>query len=152
MVTKGVSHIAIGVRDMEKSLKFYRDLLGFQVVRDEIQKTSGTVLPALYKDPHDRRRAVTLYWKRGKEEAFLVLSEHTDKPVSGEPIKLDQIGIHHFAFWVQDLPKVYEELKAKGADFVVPPTVTKTADGNFNSAFLCDPDGILVQLDELVEA
>ncbi len=152
MVTKGVSHIAIGVRDMEKSLRFYRDLLGFQAVRDEIQETRGTVLPALYKDPHERRRAVTLYWKKGKEEAFLVLSEHTDKPVSGEPIKLDQIGIHHFAFWVQDLPKVYEELKAKGADFVVSPTVTKTADGNFNSAFLRDPDGILVQLDELVEA
>ena len=71
--------------------------------------------------------------------------------VSGEPIKLDQIGIHHYAFWVENLPQVYEELKAKGADFVVPPTVTKTTDGNFNSAFLRDPDGILVQLDELVE-
>ena len=151
MVTKGVSHIAIGVRDMEKSLRFYRDLLGFQVVRDEIQKTRGTVLPALYKDPHEARRAVTLYWKKGKEEAFIVLSEHTDKPVSGEAIKLDQIGVHHFAFWVQDLPKIYQELKAKGADFVVPPTVTKTPDGNFNSAFLRDPDGILVQLDELTE-
>ena len=58
MVTKGVSHIAIGVRDMDKSLRFYRDLLGFQVVRDEIQKTRGTVLPALYRDPHEERRAV----------------------------------------------------------------------------------------------
>jgi hypothetical protein len=29
--------------------------------------------------------------------------------------------------------------------------VTKTADGNFNSAFIADPDGILVQLDERVE-
>lgn len=152
MITKGVSHIAIGVRDMEKSLHFYRDLLGFQVRRDEVQKTKGTVLPALYKDPHEQRRVVTLYWRKGKEEAFLVLSEHTDKPVSGGALKLDQIGIHHFSFWVQDLPKVYEELKAKGADFVVPPTVSKTTDGNFNSAFLRDPDGILVQLDELVDA
>ncbi len=72
--------------------------------------------------------------------------------MSGEAIKLDQIGVHHFAFWVQDLPKVYEELKAKGAEFVVPPTAAKTPDGTFNSAFLCDPDGILVQLDELVQA
>ena len=151
MVTKGVSHIAVGVRNMDKSLAFYRDLLGFQVVRDEIQETKGTVLPAVYKEPHDQRRVATLYWKRGKDEAFLVLSEHSDKPVSGEPIKLDQIGVHHFAFWVEDLPKVYEELKAKGAEFVVPPTKAKTADGIFNSAFLCDPDGILVQLDELTE-
>jgi catechol 2,3-dioxygenase-like lactoylglutathione lyase family enzyme len=151
MVTKGVSHIAIGVRSMDKSLAFYRDQLGFQVVRDEVQKTKGTVLPAVYKDSHEERRVATLYWKRGKDEAFLVLSEHNDKPVSGEAIKLDQIGIHHFAFWVDNLPKVYEELKAKGIEFVVPPTVTKTPDGNFNSAFVRDPDGILVQLDELVE-
>lgn len=151
MKTRGVSHIAVGVRDMDKSLAFYRDLLGFEVVRDEIQPTRGTVLPALYKDPHDQRRVATLHWKRGKDEAFLVLSEHSDKPVSGEPIKLDQIGVHHFAFWVEDLPGVYEELKAKGAEFVVPPSKAKTADGTFHSAFLCDPDGILVQLDELLE-
>ena len=151
MLTNGVSHIAVGVRDMDASLRFYRDLLGFEVVRDEVQATQGTVLPALYQEPHDQRRVATLYWKKGPREAFLVLSEHSDKPVSGEPIKLDQIGIHHYAFWVENLPQVYEELKAKGADFVVPPTVTKTKDGNFNSTFLRDPDGILVQLDELVE-
>ena len=151
MVTNGVSHIAVGVRDMDASLRFYRDLLGFEVVRDEVQSTQGTVLPALYKEPHDQRRVATLYWKKGPHEAFLVLSEHSDKPVSGEPIKLDQIGIHHYAFWVENLSQVYAELKAKGADFVVAPTVTKTTDGNFNSTFLRDPDGILVQLDELVE-
>ena len=88
--------------------------------------------------------------KKAPTRHFWSSSEHSDKPVSGEPIKLDQIGIHHYAFWVENLPQVYEELKAKGADFVVPPTVTKTTDGNFNSAFLRDPDGILVQLDELV--
>ena len=97
---------------------FYRDLLGFEVVRDEVQATRGTVLPALYQEPHDQRRVATLYWKKGPYEAFLVLSEHSDKPASGEPIKLDQIGIHHYAFWVENLPQVYEELKAKGADFV----------------------------------
>ncbi|MBV1879829.1 MAG: VOC family protein [Pseudomonadales bacterium] len=148
MKTNGVSHIALGVRNMDLSLAFYSDLLGFEVVRDEIQQTKGSVLPALYKDAHDQRRVVTLYWKKGPNESFLVLSEHSDKPVSGEPIKLDQIGIHHFAFWVEDLPAVYEELKAKGAEFVLAPTVV--ANGTLNSAFLADPDGILVQLDELV--
>ena len=105
MLTNGVSHIAVGVRDMDASLRFYRDLLGFEVVRDEVQATQGTVLPALYQEPHDQRRVATLYWKKGPREAFLVLSEHSDKPVSGEPIKLDQIGIHHYAFWVENLPR-----------------------------------------------
>ena len=156
MVTKGVSHIAIGVRDMDKSLRFYRDLLGFQVVRDEIQKTRGTVLPALYKDPHEERRAVTLYWKRGKEEAFIVLSEHTDKPVSGEAIKLDQIGVHHFAFWVDDLQETYEKVKAAAAPIVLPPTVFDTVaygeppGGKVMTTLFRDPDGTVIQLDQRV--
>ncbi len=150
MKTKGVSHIALGVRDMEKALRFYRDLLGFRVVRDEIQETQGTVLPALYKDPHERRRVVTLRWKEGKEEAFLVLSEHTDRPVSGEAIKLDQIGIHHFALWVEDVEGTYRDLCARGAEALVPPTVNQLPEGKICSAFFRDPDGIIVQLDEML--
>ena len=33
----GVSHVAIGVRDMDKSLKFYRDVLGLEVRFDASQ-------------------------------------------------------------------------------------------------------------------
>jgi catechol 2,3-dioxygenase-like lactoylglutathione lyase family enzyme len=87
-----------------------------------------------------------------KGGAFLVLSEHADKPVSGEPIKLDEVGIHHVGFWVEDLPAVHDALKAKGVEFVVEPTVVKVQDGTFHSAFLLDPDGILLQLDELIES
>ena len=152
MKTTGVSHIAIGVRDMARSLAFYRDTLGFEVVRDEVQATHGTVLPALYKTAHAERRVATLYWNRVKGGAFLVLSEHADKPVSGEPIKLDEVGIHHVGFWVEDLPAVHDALKAKGVEFVVEPTVVKVQDGTFHSAFLLDPDGILLQLDELIES
>ncbi|MBV1905314.1 MAG: VOC family protein [Pseudomonadales bacterium] len=148
MITKGVSHIAIGVRDMDRSLSFYRDILGFKVIRDEIQKTAGSVLPALYQDTHTQRRVTTLHWDNSPDAAFLVLSEHSDKPVTGEPIKLDQIGVHHFAFWVEDLPAVYEELKNKGAEFIVGPSLV--ANGTFNSAFISDPDGIIIQLDERV--
>ena len=151
MNTTGVSHIAIGVRDMERSLGFYRDVLGFEVVRDELQPTKGTVLPALYRNAHDERRVATLYWKRAKGSAFLVLSEHADKPVTGEPIKLDELGIHHVGFWVENLPAVYDELKGKGAEFVVEPTKVKVEDGTFHTAFLVDPDGILLQIDELIE-
>jgi catechol 2,3-dioxygenase-like lactoylglutathione lyase family enzyme len=150
MLTNGVSHIAVGVRDMDASLRFYRDLLGFEVVRDEVQATQGTVLPALYQEPHDQRRVATLYWKRPPRGVFGLIRT-LGQAGQRRAYQLDQIGIHHYAFWVENLPQVYEELKAKGADFVVPPTVTKTKDGNFNSTFLRDPDGILVQLDELVE-
>lgn len=152
MKTTGISHIAVGVRDMDRSLTFYRDRLGFEVVRDEVQATRGTILPALYAQPHDQRRVVTLYWRRAAGEAFLVLSEHSDKPPRGAAIKLDEVGIHHVGFWVEDLPNACEELARRGIEFLVPPTVIHTADGTFHSAFFADPDGILLQLDELLES
>jgi catechol 2,3-dioxygenase-like lactoylglutathione lyase family enzyme len=34
--------------------------------------------------------------------------------VPGDAIKLDQVGVHHFAFWVDDLQERVEKLKAAG--------------------------------------
>ncbi len=58
----GVSHVAIGVRDMDRSLKFYRDLLGLEVRFDAMQPTGG--MPSLYADPDERptpRRSSALW-------------------------------------------------------------------------------------------
>ncbi len=38
---RAVSHIAIGVRDMERSLHFYRDLLGLRVTLDTMENIGG---------------------------------------------------------------------------------------------------------------
>ena len=135
---------------MDKSLVFYRDLLGFKVVRDEEQQAEGTVLPALYRHIHKKRRVTTLYWEVGEGESFLVLSEQKDGKVTGAPIKLDEIGIHHVSFWVKDLNQLYGELKARGVPFLVTPTEVVTPDGTFYTSFLSDPDGILIQLDQLL--
>ncbi len=52
MKTRAFSHLAIGVKDMDKALGFYRDLLGLKVDLDRIEnggtagRTAGCV-PAL---------------------------------------------------------------------------------------------------------
>jgi hypothetical protein len=52
-----VAHIGITVRDMEKAVAFYRDLLGFEVLgevtiageeADRLTRIRGTVLRAVY--------------------------------------------------------------------------------------------------------
>src|SRR6516225_7516015 len=47
-----ISHVAIGVRDMERSLRFYRDLLGLEVMSDQTQPIGN--MPTLYAN---RKRA-----------------------------------------------------------------------------------------------
>jgi catechol 2,3-dioxygenase-like lactoylglutathione lyase family enzyme len=154
MKAKGISHVAIGVSNMERSLHFYRDLLGLQVMRDNPQENTGG-MPALFHDPQrgQQRRGVYLRWQEGPDTAFLVLSEHAGAP-SGAAIKLDQVGIHHFSFWVEDLQAVYERVRAAGVPILLPPTVGDTEalgeppGGKILSTLFQDPDGIIVQLDQ----
>src|SRR5215470_17114061 len=111
-------------------------------------------MPTLFREPQraQTRRRVYLRWEDGPHTAFLVLSEHPG-PASGTAIKLDQIGIHHFSFWVEDLQAVYEKVQAAGVPILLPPTVGDTAGlgeppgGKILSTLFEDPDGIIVQLD-----
>jgi extradiol dioxygenase family protein len=72
---------------------------------------------------------------------------------TGSAIKADQVGISHFGIWVKGLDAICEELKSNGVKFAAPPhTGVKTKAGTFRTAFVEDPDGILIQLDEMVPA
>src|ERR1700688_1192883 len=100
---KAVSHIAVGVREMDRSLHFYRDLLGLKVCLDTMENIGG--LKSLFAKPTKvNRRAVYLRCEEGPHASFIVLSQNPVE-VPGDPIKIDQVGVHHFAFWVDDLPE-----------------------------------------------
>ena len=149
---RGVSHVAIGVSDMDKALPFYRDLLGLRVTLDTIENVGG--LPVLFRDPQKgKRRAVYMRWEEGPEAPFIVLSAPVGPP-SGEPIKLDQVGIHHFSFWVKDLRARVEKLKAAGVPILLPPIESDTVaygeapGGKVLTCLFQDPDGIILQFDE----
>ncbi len=73
-------------------------------------------------------------------------------PPTGTGIKVDQVGISHFGIWVKGLDAIYEDLKSKGVIFAVPPPAAHMEAGTLRTAFLQDPDGILIELQELVPA
>ena len=86
-----VSHIAIGVRDMEKALAFYRDVLGMRVTLDIPEEFPGIG----GADPL-RRRGVYLRWGEGAHESFVVLDEQQSTPPFGEPARLFQVGVDRY--------------------------------------------------------
>ena len=56
MKAKAISHIAVCVRDLDKSLAFYRDILGMTVNFDAIQDTRGGSRTQTYKHQRETRR------------------------------------------------------------------------------------------------
>ena len=146
MKAKAISHIAVCVRDLDKSLAFYRDILGMKVTFDAIQDTKGGSRTQTYKHRRDTRRVAHMSWDEG-QEPYLVMTCHPGGPSDGDPIKLDQVGVSHFSFTVDDLPGLAEELLAKGVEIPGGIEIFKNAQGNLSSFYVLDPDGILVQFD-----
>jgi len=150
---RGVSHVAVGVRDMEKSLPFYRDLLGLRVVMDEVQDIGG--IRAMREGGTERptRRVVHLIWKEEPWAPFIVLSEFRGVQ-SGPPPRLNNLGVNQFALWVDDLKQRAEQLERAGVKFQLLPSEVSgpTYNGGENDKVLTcifeDPDGTLIQFDQ----
>ena len=149
MSIDAISHIAVGVTDMEHSLGFYRDVLGMHVSLDAEEE-----VPAIGDAPAFKRRGVYLRWREGPHETFIVLDQQLSREPFGSPAEIFQVGTHHFGFWVEDIDAMVERAEAADVPIVVRPTNGDTAaygeapGGVVRSAFLRDPDGNVVQLDQ----
>jgi catechol 2,3-dioxygenase-like lactoylglutathione lyase family enzyme len=152
MAIRAVSHIAVGVRDMEAALGFYRDVLGLRVTADKVEE-----FPQGPGQSPARRRAVYLRWTDGPHASFVVLDQQITNEIKGEPAQLFQMGCHHFAFWVDDLHEMMERVRAAGITVVMGGDGGPGADtvmygeppgGRVHSVFLRDPEGNYVQLDQ----
>ena len=152
MSVQAVSHLAIGVRDMDASLAFYRDLLGLHVSADKIEEfTQGD------GQPPARRRAVYLRWREGPHESFVVLDQQLTYETRGAPTELFQMGCHHFAFWVDDLDAMSDRVREAGIVVVMGNEGGPGADttmygeptgGRVKSMIVRDPEGNYVQFDQ----
>ena len=142
MDATGVSHIAICVRDLDKSLGFYRDILGMRVASDVIQDTTTGGLPHVYKHSRKTRRQVRLMYGVGVTSQ--TITSHPGEEPDGDPIKLDQIGISHLSFSAPDVKALAEELVSKGVQLAGPLESRMDAQGNLGNFYVYDPDGILI--------
>jgi catechol 2,3-dioxygenase-like lactoylglutathione lyase family enzyme len=148
MAVRAVSHVAIGVTDMDRALTFYRDALGLTVSHDSTQD-----IPAYGELPAARRRGVYLRWRDGDDQSFLVLDQH-DRDQAASPRKFYDVGIHHYGFWVDDVDTIVARARQLNEDVVVWPNENDTSDYGepagriIRGALLRDPDGNYVQIDQ----
>jgi catechol 2,3-dioxygenase-like lactoylglutathione lyase family enzyme len=151
MTIRAISHVAIGVRDMDHALRFYRDALGLKLKLDTVEK-----IPGFQGSAARERRAAYLGWSEGPHESFVVLDQPLSTDPVGEPAELFQTGIHHFSFWVDDIDELAARARATGFALLFEPAVGDTLaygeapGGRVKSTFLRDPDGNYVQLDQRI--
>jgi len=147
MTCTGVSHIAIGVTDMERAIPFYRDVIGLRVSIDREERRDNPDRPF-------RRRAVYLRWDEGPGSGYVVLDQQFDRDPAGEPSALFDLCIHHVSFLVDDIYAVMDRAAAAGAPTMGPPArITgdwsgEPSGGASLTAMMKDPDGNIIQVDQ----
>lgn len=137
-----VYHPGILVSDMERSLVFYRDLLGLKMISDN--RASGKQVDAGFGLKNVQLRLV--YLRAGNTEVELIqFYSPSSKPLSADA-KPNDIGVGHVAFVVPDVDKAYGKLFEKGIEFLSKPQTN--ADGT-KWVYLRDPDGTIIEFVQL---
>jgi catechol 2,3-dioxygenase-like lactoylglutathione lyase family enzyme len=140
---KDVRHVGIMVSDMEKSLKFYRDLLGLKV--KSLVDEEGEFLDNMLAHENVKNKVAKLYAKNGNALIELIDSRSYANKKDRD---FFTIGASHFSLTVDDLEKTYDYLVKNGVKFTAPPQ--QTPDRFAKVTFCEDPDGTPIELVEVI--
>jgi len=137
---KGFHHAAISTPDLERSVRFYRELFGCTVVREFGWPAGIPEADALTGLQNSAARAVMLKLGDSYLEIF-EFSSPAPKPGNPDRPACDH-GITHICLEVRDSRAEYARLEAAGMRFHAPP---QAQDGGFVT-YGRDPDGNIVEL------
>jgi len=137
---RGIDHTSFTVSDMERSIAFYRDILGLSVAWDSAaagEEFKGPVADRLTGCPGAELRIV--FMTAGENRIELVQYTPTGKPQAGN--KSSDTGSAHVCFKTDDIQELFRRL-------VVNNVRTHCTPQNLNNNFVMyfrDPDGIILE-------
>lgn len=116
------AYTGIGVRDLDRSIKFYTEKLGMELLgRYKIEETNGEIAEL----------------KSFDEGPMLELNWYSDRKEYKNGDEVD-----HLAFEVKGVDEALAELRSQGVEVTMEPF----NEGNSRLAFVKDPDGIWIEL------
>lgn len=140
----GTRHTGIVVQDLERALRFWRDVMGLRVVIDfwetgqfidTVQGLSGVSLHMI---------------KLAAPDGTLVELLHDVAHPTAPPDRnqLCDLGIRHIAFTVADVAAAWTTLRAEGCTTLSEPVTSP--DGKARLFFARDPEGNLLEIVQML--
>jgi len=144
MTVTAIRHTGIVVQDMGVMLRFFRDLLGFEVWADFVDSSEYVQMVTGVEgaDVHMVKMSVP---EGGAVELLQYRSHAESLPIAKRSC---DSGINHIALQVGDLDSLYQKLKSEGIDFHCPPQLS--TDGGAKVTYCRDPEGGILELVEIV--
>lgn len=137
-------HYGFTVSEVERSVRFYRDVLGLKLVRisDRVNIPSYDTLLG-YRDVRLRIAVLT----HPVDEFVLELVQYVNPP--GRPREMENyfLGASHVAYEVDDVDALHAKLQAAGHRAINPPTdVIRDGRCVARAMYALDPDGISIEI------
>ena len=148
MTTFGVWHFSFTVADLDRSIAFYRDVMGFTLVHRQDQDNDYTRRLVGY--PNARLRVAQLAVEgqpRGVSTHDLELVEYVEPVGSRGDTNICNPGAAHLAITVDNIHDFHRRLAAAGVRFVSPPNeITAGINTGGYACYFYDPDNIVLEL------
>jgi len=142
-----LNHVAISVKDMERSLDFWRDALGLQLIQDRM--LSGPDLDMALMETGTSVRMVILADEVGSMIELLGWESPPVRERPPEHLKFASTGLVEVCLAVSDLEKLEEDLAKKGIRFRTPVWILNIEGLDVKVTHVVDPDGVQVELIQL---
>ena len=128
------NHVALSVKDLEASRKFYEDVFGLQFQKDGEGEMRELGIRFIVLADH-------------KGNAIELFESEKQVPLAEDLMDFARHGIKHVAFTVDSIEATLEKAVSRGAEVVWP--AQKAGDRIKRLAFIKDPDGIPIELAEV---
>jgi catechol 2,3-dioxygenase-like lactoylglutathione lyase family enzyme len=148
---RAIDHINIVVSDLERSVRFYTEVLGFRETKRALLE--GDWIERIVGVCGVRARVAYVVAPAGEPRIELLCYE---RPAGADPAPnrvANTIGLRHIALRVDDMAATVAKLKAAGATLFsepvrVPAGVVKHDAGEKTLVYFLDPDGVILELAE----
>lgn len=141
-----VAHTGITVTDLDRSIAFYRDVLGLHFLGE--MSMGGPESAQLFRRPDCSARVAYL---RSEDPSAppVELIQFTDCPVVEHTPTLFESSISELCFAVEDIDEEYRRLTAQGVEFLSQPQTFDSRSYGFGvsrAVYFYDPDHNILEL------
>jgi catechol 2,3-dioxygenase-like lactoylglutathione lyase family enzyme len=144
-----VMHFSFTVSDIERSVRWYTEVLGLELVHRQRQENAYTqklvgIDGAVLEVAQLKIPGLDPAYSTHMLELIEYIAARGEQP---ESLPTNQVGVAHLALLVTDIHDQYERMRAAGVQFRNPPVeITAGTNRGGWACYLSDPDGCTIEL------
>ena len=142
-----IYHVGLTVSDLDKSIAFYRDILGLEFQGEIFME--GEETDKMFRKENCKARVAYLNGSKDLEAPPVELIQFVDNKIHKEQTDLFTTSISELCFYTDDIDTIYKELIKNNVECLSEPQYFDFSSQGFSKSkafYFKDPDGIILEM------